>query len=100
MIILNEQKQSWERYLYTADCTAGLPDGVTVISATVSSIECLNASADTALTADSPLIVASPSVQVWLNAGTNGCKYKVTLYIICSNTQRIEAEIILKIKNL
>ena len=99
MIVLDDEKQPWDRDLYKVDHAARLESGVTLVSATVFSIECLNVPADTALTYDALLIVASPLVQIWLNGGTAGCKYKVTVRAILSDTTQVESEIIIRVKN-
>lgn len=99
MIVLDVEKQPWERKLYKVSHSLWLPPTVTVVSATVASIVCLNVPADVALTNDAPLIIATPFVQVWINLGTDACKYKVTIRAICSDSSQVESEIIVRVRD-
>ena len=99
MIILTAEKQTWERKDYDADASQWLVSGDSITAVDVST-ECITTPGDAALVVDAPATFTSQEVKVWVSAGTNGKKYKITLKITTQAGRKVECEIIMKVKDI
>jgi len=98
MIILDVEKQPSERKDYDVTGADWLVAGDSIVSATAS-VVCLTNALDTALIVESPVVISNPVMKVWVTAGTNLYKYKITILATTLDGRIVECEIIIRVKD-
>ena len=99
--IANEtaEKTAAERRLFSMDFSGKMSTGETIESSSpapvATSVTMCGGTSD--LTIETPLIINSQAIEMWITGGTAGSRYKVTVTITTSTGQIIEGTGILKV---
>lgn len=99
MILANYEKQPDERKDYDVDYAEWLSDIVDTLDLVEPSVTCLSDPLDTSLVVEPDPPMTTTQVKLWVNGGTDGMKYKITLKTTTVGGRIDESELIFKVRD-
>ncbi len=98
--LIFESKQSAEVKPYFYDYTGGLPDGESLVTAAVTVTEFATPFTDVTSAMLNSSTVVSPRVNIVLQAGTSGTRYKIRYLMTTTSGYTLEGDAYIDVKDI